>query len=240
MSNVKYSEKDMAALIGEVEVQFAEHLNKAEKETEPTLTKSEEVSEEVIEVATEVTSEAEVVEKSEQSEFNYDDEDFNEMNKLYGSMNKAEAEAHYKSVKKALFGEEIQAEEVKEVETKIEKSEPEVTEVKEDLIAKSEFEAVKEENDKLKKNIEDLTSAIKVFNTNRAPAQKAITQIKYLKKSEVEEVEESVANIENLSKSEIAKKLSEQIRKGASSNDKEKINQYYLDKTSIDTIKHLL
>ena len=229
MSNVKYSEKDMAALIGEVEAQFAEHLNKAEKETEQALAKTEEISEE-----TSVEAAETVIEKSEESELSYDDEDFNEMNKLYSSMTKAEAEAHYKSVKKALFGESSEAEE------KIEKSEEIKTEEKEELIAKSEFEAVKEENDKLKKSIEDLTNAVKGFNKNRAPSQKAITQIKYLSKSEGEEAEVEEKNLESLTKSEIAKKLSEQIRKGASSSDKEKINQYYLDKTSIDTIKHLL
>ena len=239
MSNIKYSENDMAALISEVEAQFAEHLNKAEKETAPTLAKSEEISEEVSETAEQES--AAVVEKSEESEFNYDEEDFNEMNKLYGSMNKAEAEAHYKSVKKALFGEEV-AKSEEEVEVKIEKSEEKAEEIekKEDLIAKSEFDAISEENTKLKKSIEDLTNAVKGFNKNRAPKQKAVTQIQYLKKSEVEEVKEDEVNIESLTKSEIAKKLSEQIRKGASSDDKEKINQYYLDKTSINTIKHLL
>ena len=85
-----------------------------------------------------------------------------------------------------------------------------------------------------------MTNAVKGFNKNRAPKQKAVTQIQYLKKSEVEEVKEDEKSVESLTKSEIAKKLSEQIRKGASSDDKEKINQYYLDKTSIDTIKHLL
>ena len=234
MSNIKYSEKDMAALIGEVEAQFSEYLNKAEKEKEPAMTKSEQIAEEVVENAESET----VVEKSEESEFNYDEEDFKEMNKLYSSMNKAEAEAPYKSVKKALFGEE--SEESEKPEQKMQKSESKETEEKEDLIAKSEFEAVKEENDKLKKSIEDLTNAVKNFNKNRAPAQKAITQIKYLKKSEVEEAAEEVKSSESLSKSEIARKLSEQIRKGASPDDKEKINQYYLDKTSIDTIKHLL
>ena len=235
MSKIKYSEKDMAALIGEVEAQFAEQLKKAEKETEPTLTKSEETS--IEEVKTEEVSTEAVVEKSEESSFNYDEEDFNEMNKLYKSMNKAEAEAHYKSVKKALFGEES---EETQAEVKMEKSESKETEEKEDLITKSEFNAVKEENDKLKKSIEDLTNAIKGFNKNRVPAQKAITQIKYLSKSETEETKEDEKDIEKLTKSEIAKKLSEQIRKGASSSDKEKINQYYLDKTSINTIKHLL
>ena len=245
MSNVKYSEKDMAALIGEVETQFADHLKKAEKETEPTLAKSEEISEEVKEVSNESSQEVPVIEKSEKIDLNYDNEDFAEMDKLYIGMNKAEAKAHYQSVKKALYGEEIEkSEEAENKAVKIEKSEIEIkveTEKNEDFIAKSEFEAVKEENGKLKKSIEDLTNAVKGFNKGRAPKQKAITQIKYLKKSEVEEVPvEEKIDVSNLTKSEIAKKLSTAVRKGADVNDREKIKQYYMDNTSIDTIKHLL
>ena len=85
MSKKTYDEKELLALISEVETQFAEHLAKSEVVIEP-ISKKEQIQ-----------AQAEVVEKSEHG---YDEEDHKEMDKMYKSMTKAEADIHYKSVKK--------------------------------------------------------------------------------------------------------------------------------------------
>jgi len=86
MSKKTYDEKELLALISEVETQFAEHLAKSETVIEP-ISKKEQIE-----------AQAEV----EKSEHDYDEEDHKEMDKMYKSMNKSEAEIHYKSVKKAI------------------------------------------------------------------------------------------------------------------------------------------
>lgn len=272
---MKYSEQDMAALISEVETQFAEHLAKAETENEATLQKSEEANAES-EAVSEATGEdnSAEVQKSEATEapeantesLEYDDEDIAEMDKLYAGMTKSEAELHYASVKRAVFGEseeevtevkksEAKAEEVKEEkEEKIEKSEEVVkVEVNEDSIAKSEYEALQskiekseKENEELKKSLEGLTSALGKFlkGSKPAPKQKAITRIEYIKKSEIENTqeEENQVDVSKLSKNEISKILTKNLRNGkiTKNEDREAINSYYEDNTSVETIKHLL
>jgi hypothetical protein len=243
---MNYSEKDLAALISEVEDEFTKSLTKAEEQTEEeTIAKSEETEEETLEAA-EVEVE-ETIEKSEEEVLDYDEEDFEEMDGLYAGMTKAEAEAHYKSVKKALFGESEESGEV------ISKSEEEVSEIpteeKEEVIAKSEYDAVIEskeqiekERDELKKSFEELTDAIKSFNKSRAPKQKAITKMAYLGKNEESSEGKEEVDVSALSKSDIAKKLTEKIRSGEvkKSEDKEAIQAFYLENKSIETIKHLL
>lgn len=242
---MNYSEKDLAALISEVEDEFTKHLAKAEEQIEEkVVAKFEETEEETFEAA-EVEAE-ETIEKSEDEVLDYDEEDFEEMDGLYAGMTKAEAKAHYKSVKKALFGESEGSEEA------ISKSEEKVSEVqteeKEEVIAKSEYDAIVEskeeiekERDELKKSIEQLTDAIKSFNKNRAPKQKAITKMAYLGKSEEDTKGEEV-DVYTLSKGEISKKLTAKIRSGEikKSEDKEAIQAFYLENKSIETIKHLL
>lgn len=236
---MNYSEQDLATLISEVEEEFTKHLTKAEEQSEEVIAKSEETEQETIETA-EVEAE-ETIEKSEKV-LNYDDEDFAEMDGLYAGMTKAEAEAHYKSVKKALFGEESE-----EVISKSEEVSEVSTEENEEMIAKSEYdalvegkEAAEKERDELKKSIEQLTEAIKGFNSSRAPKQKAITKMAYLGKSE--SASEEKEEVENLSKSEISKRLTAKIRNGEikKSEDKEAVQAFYLENKSIETIKHLL
>lgn len=211
MSKKMYNENELLALISEVETQFAEHLAKSEQIE--TISKQE-------------PNEA-------QPEVNYDEEDFKEMDKMYNSMTKTEAEIHYKSVKKALFGES-------EAETvEIKKSEPS----EEENLLKSEVESLKKSNEELRKDLESVTSLLKkAFSkpeAKPAPEQKAITEIQYLKKSE-DEVKKEEKDFSKLSKSEINNKLTAQIKTGKlQKNDKEAI-QTYFDKGTIDSIKHLL
>lgn len=252
---MKYSEKDMAALISEVEAQFAEHLAKSEKVEEETLSKSEEVEEvlEASENSTEVVEEVKLEKSEEQSEevveFDYDDEDLKEMETLYSSMSKSEAEAHLSCLAKVLG---IEGQE--EVSADMQKSESEeaveVSEDKEDEISlmKSEIEAIKKENEELKKSAEALVSKLnEVFVKKSAPAapkQKAITKIEYIAKSEedvvVEDKKESV-DVSKLSKNEITSILTGKIREGRlEKKDREAIDSFYLENKNIDTIKHLL
>ena len=235
---MKYSEKEMAALIREVEDEFSQHLNKAEEDQ--TIKKSEKTE-----------AKEETVKKSEKNseDFSYNDEDFAEMDELYGSMSKTEAEAHYKSVKKAVFGSEISEKEVEvkksekvseeKEEVKIEKSEE-----SSDSIAKSEHQAVIKERDELKKSIEKLTSALGTFLKARAPKRKAITNIEYIAKSETEKVTEEKEvkkSAEEMNETEIRNVLKDKIREGnLNKSDKEIINDYYLGDRSIEKIKHLL
>lgn len=278
---MKYSDKDMATLISEVETQFAEHLAKAEKENKADIKKSEDVAVEAAEsgAVSEATGEdnSAEVQKSEQDEaptvnteaLEYDAEDIAEMDKLYSGMTKSEAELHYASVKRAVFGDseeevtevkksEVEAKEQKE--EKIEKSEKEevVVDVKkaevkeEDSIAKSEYEALQDkieksekENEELKKSLEGLTSALgKFLKGSKAPKQKAITRIEYIKKSEIENTQEdeNQVDVSKLSKNEISKILTKNLRSGkiTKNEDREAINSYYEDNTSVETIKHLL
>ena len=227
--SMKYSEKDMATLISEVETQFADYLTKSEKE-ETTLQKSETeiVAEDKVE-----TSEEDTIEKAE---FDYEEEDFVEMDKLYSSMGKAEAEAHYKSLKKTLFT-EGEEKITKKEENVVEKSEKE-----NDTIAKTEFTAVKKENEDLKKNVENLTVAMTKFLTGKAPKRKAITDIEYVAKSEEKEEDKQPEDVSKLNKNEISKRLTAKIRSNSlEKSDKDLINKYYLeDNTSFDSIKHLL
>lgn len=229
---MKYSEQEMAALISEVETQFADFLAKAETTNEERkLQKSEKTTEEVIETEEDEEVEQEMTKSEGELELDYDENDYVEMDKLYQSMSKAEQEAHYKSLKKSLFD---------DTSEEIEKTEK----VKEEKLAKSEKEiALEEENAELKKNLEKLTVAFTNFlEQKRPPKRKAITKIEYIKKSEAEKTEEVKVDVSKLSKDEISQKLSEKIRSGSLKKDeKEAIDNYYLSiKPSIDSIKHLL
>lgn len=245
---MKYSEKDMAALISEVETQFAEHLAKAEEEQKPNLQKSEEANEVAEAAAT--TSDTE----TSTEEFTYDEDDIAEMDKLYGSMSKAEAEAHYKSLKKNLFADEA-SEEVETQKTETEaNAEVKKSEKSDNNLKKfeSENEELKKSNEELKKNYEDLQKNFeKLVSTltesvkkGSAPKQKAITKIQYIAKSEEENKKEDKKeeDVAKLNKSEIAKRLTNKIREGSlKKSDKEAINEYYLEKgKNIESIRHLL
>ena len=217
----KYTDKDLVDILAEVEVEFKKHL-KPEAEGEK-IAKSEK------EPSQENTSNAE--------SFDYDEEDMAEMEKMYKSMNKTEAEAHYKTLKKAMFGE--QAEEITKSETvKVE----DVKVVEENKLLKSEIETVKAENEELKKSFGKVTEMLtKMFGKKEgAPKQKAITNIEVIKKSEEEVKKEEEKDFSKISKSEVSAKLTAAVRSGKlQKNDKDAINQYYVD-YKIDSVKHLL
>jgi hypothetical protein len=239
MKKIKYSEKDMAALISEVEAQFSTRVAKAAQE-KTDLKKSEAVAQPV--------DEKPVIEAAPQEQgFDYDESDIAEMNAMYGSMTKAEAEAHFESLKKALSKEDEKPA-VKAEETTISKSEvKEATAPTSDetAILKSEIESLKSEKEKLEKSFTDLTAKLtEFFKGNKAPKQKAITKLEYVAKSEDEQKTETknTEDVSKLDKSEVSKRLTAKIRSGKLEKaEREKINEFYQSGSkNIESIRHLL
>ena len=212
-----YTDKELAALISQVEEEFNGHLQKAETET---VVKNE--SQAVQSQLTEV----------------YTDNDIQEMDELYTSMTKSEKEAHYQSVKKALFG------------NGIEKSEKDEVVKENDDLTKKELDEVKAQLEKkeqayqaLQKDFSNLIGKLNNFlkGSNSAPTQKAITDIEYVKKSENTKEESKGQVLSKLTKSEINEKLTKHIRSGKlEDSDRELINSYFFNNQNLDAIKHLL
>lgn len=229
---MKYNEQDMAKLIVEVETEFKEYLTKAEQIQEVN-TSSEEVT----------------LEKTE-NEFDYDEDDISEMNGMYSSMSKGEKQAHYSAIKKTLFAEPKESEDLNKSEVKTIEDTSESN--KEKSLLKSEIEHIKgslesstKENDELKKNIETLTSIVTKI-VKRVPTRKAVTQIgnvQVLKKTEeVSEVKTDEVDYSSMKKSEINKILSSKIRSGEinKTEDKENINKFCYGQINLEKIKYLL
>jgi len=239
---MNFNEKDMAKLISEVEVEFKQHLAKAEQSID------EEVS---IETPEANANEEVSLAKSEEVEYEYDESDITEMNKMYASMNKSEKEAHYNSIKSTLFTEEeapsenLKKSEVVTKEVIVEDEEKTLLKSERDTIndklAKSE-----QEKEELKKNFEMLTEVVTKM-VKRAPARKAVTKIgnvQVLKKSEEEvtEIKADEVDYSKLSRKEINNVLVQNMRNGkiAKSEDRQKVTQYCHKEIDLDAIKHLL
>jgi len=199
-----YTEEDMLKVIQEVEAEFSQALAKAEAEVEQTETKQENTSSENFE---------------------------QEVEELYSSMEKNEAESHFKALSKVLNVSDMAKSESEE--SKLIKSELETV--------KSSNEELKKSNEELKKNLEQAIAIIsKTVKPSAAPQRKAIvSEMEYIKKSEAEETPEK--DLTKLSKSEISKALTEKARSGnLEKKDKEAIVNFYEGKTNIESIKHLL
>jgi hypothetical protein len=195
-----YTEEDMLRVIQEVEAEFSQALAKAEAE---------------------VKQEEAASENTENVEADFEQE----IEELYSSMEKSEAETHLKALSKVLGVSEMKKSEESE-ETKL---------------LKSELEAVKASNEELKKNLEKAIEIITKSVKPAAPQRKAITsEVDFIKKSENENTAQE-KDFTKLSKSEIKSALSEKIRSGKlEKKDKEAIVSFYEGKTNIESIKHLL
>jgi hypothetical protein len=263
-----YTKQDLDEVLSQVQQEFEKALgsiNKSEEEEEIELAKSEEEAEEV---------------SDEENEYETIEE-------LYSSMTKSEMEAHYASIKKVLFGENMEKAEdededededddamkkdededdlsphakeqkAKESQKKMRaenaasgamdrnydqaaRSEVHKSESTKVKMNKSEVEAIKAENEELKKNLDNVTELLnKMFETTKkAPAQKAITGMTYVAKSE--EGKEEGIDISKLSKSEITNKLKGLDYGTLSKSDKDAINSFYLNNGSVEKIKHLI
>lgn len=198
-----YTEEDMLKVIAEVEAEFSNMLAKAEAETN-------------------------TQENTEDTSSNLEQE----VEGLYASMEKTEAELHLKALSKVLNVSEMKKSENDE-ETKLIKSELETI--------KTSNEELKKSNEELKKNLDKAIEVIAKAMKPKAPAQKAIvSEVEYIQKSETEKVNPQ-QDLTKLSKSEIAEKLSQQIRSGKlAKNDKELIVKYFEKSVNLETIKHLL
>lgn len=209
-----YTKQDLDEVLSQVQQEFEKALGSINK------------SEEEIEVEEEI-EEVELAKSEEETEeISEEENEYETIDELYSSMTKSEMEAHYASIKKVLFGETLEKSEEAETE-----------EVK---MNKSEVEAIKAENEELKKNLDNVTELLnKMFETTKkAPAQKAITGMTYVAKSE--ESKEEGIDISKLSKSEITNKLKGLDYGTLSKSDKDAINNFYLNNGSVEKIKHLI
>ena len=218
-----YTKEQVDDVLSQVEVEFEKALD--------SITKNEEIKEEVEVEVEEIQAQEEDMNKSEEvSEEEYSEEDFDTIDEIYSSMSKSEKEAHYSSIKKSLFSEST--------EEDMSKSEEVEVEVKAD---NSEIEMVKSENTELKKNLEQMNTLLeKMFDkTKKAPAQKAITGYSVVAKSE--EMEEKAEDkVASMSKSEITSKLKSIDYSGLNKSERNAINEYCLNNGSVNSIKHLI
>lgn len=248
---VQYSENDLASLISDVEDKFSKHLAKAETGSEDPIENKEEVA-----AASQEGVESEVAKTEGEAEvisFDYDDKDIEEMDEMYSSMTKSEKEAHYKSIKKSIFGgnEEAPAQVAKSesAPAEVKKTEAAPASKNSDEVAelKGKLEKTEENYADLQKNFQELLGKLGGFVTKgkEAPKQKAITKIEYIAKSEevpAVENKDGEKDLDKLDKNEIASRLSAKVRSGKLEKaDKDAINTYYLDrKENIESIRHLL
>jgi hypothetical protein len=209
-----YTKKQVDEMLSQVEQEFNNALGSIAKNEE-----------------TEVESEMET-EEFEKAEVEIEEtEDYQTIDELYASMEKNEIEAHYESLKKVMFGdcEEIEEDSIEKAETE---------EVEEIQMVKSENENLKEENEELKKSLENIEGLInKMFNTKKAPSQKAITATNYIAKSEEED---NQVDFSKMTKSEITSKLKNLDYSSLEKSDREAINEYCLNNASVNKIKHLI
>lgn len=138
--------------------------------------------------------------------------------------------------------------------SKIDAGYDKVTNHKEKKIADEEFSAgsafksegdedLFKENEELKKNLQTTNELLeKLFKTKKAPEGKALTGLNVIKKSEGGEFEEETkeTKIASMSKSEITSKLNSIDYGSITKSDRNAINDYCLNNTSVDSIKHLI
>ena len=200
-----YTEQDMLKVIQEVEAEFSTALAKAEAE----------------------------IENKEQENISEENFDEQEVEGLYASMEKSEAEAHFKAISKVLGVSDMAKSEGNGEEVKLIKSELETV--------KTTNETLNKENEELKKNLEKAIAIVTQVVKPAAPARKAIvSEMAFIAKSEGETAP-TEKDTSSLTKSEISSALSTKIRSGKlEKKDKDAITNYYEGKAKIETIKHLL
>lgn len=235
---------------------------KEEKKDEKAEEHKEESKEEPKEESKEAPKEAAAEESKEESEeahkeesaehkaddedhSGYDDEDMEQMHKMYRSMSKGELKAHHDSVRKALDGHNMdkcgditmsKSEENTSVEVTPEVTEPKV-ENKEMELLKAEVEASKAKAESLQKNLDAVTEFLTKFVKKSVPQGKAITSLDVVHKSEESNEGEDIT----LSKGEITAILkTKSADPTLAKSDRDAINAYYLNGASINTISHLL
>lgn len=165
----------------------------------------------------------------------YDDEDMEEMHKMYSSMSKAECKAHHDACRKALDGHgmqkcgEMSMEKSEVIEVKVDEKKPE-----EVTLLKSEVEAEKAKNAELKKSFDLVSDILTKLVKKSVPQGKAITSLDTIAKSEVAKEEKT------LTKSEITAILKKKDYSTLTKSDRDAINAFYLGNGNVNSINHLL
>jgi hypothetical protein len=245
--NKTFTKEEFQEMVAQLESEFHSIMKSEQEESAQRLAKSEDEAKEEDkkeekeepkdEAKEESKEESKEEDKKEDESHGYDEEDLEEMHKMYSAMSKAEREAHKAAIEKC--GEMSQMAKSEEKSVEVEKEEVEVkteTNSEDTTLLKSEIETIKKENEELKKNIEGLVAAMNVYVAKKAPARKAITEIEFVKKSEEGNSEEKP-----LSKSEIDKILAKKVvDPSLSRTDREAINSFYLTNAGVEKIKHLL
>lgn len=263
---MKMTQADFEKLVTDVEKEFDLFLAKAESEAKPEVTlaksdekndekkeekKDDEKKDEAKEASAKADDEKKEEKKDDEDKHDYDEEDIEEMHKMYASMGKAERALHKSAIEKCgdmkVAKSEGQAKEellTKSEDTeslkKAEEAEKAAALAKSELEAKTkELEGIKGENEKLKKNFEEVVTALNGFLTKKGPQRKAITSIEYVKKSEIEDKK---SEPKNLTKSEITAILTKKASDPTlSKTDREAINKYYAKgQSNPEVVKHLL
>lgn len=254
MAKIKYTNEQLCKLISDLEVEFKTELKKAEfplesKDAAKDDDAKEDKEDESKDVAAKDKEEHESKESPEQEakehkddakedskdvaadDFDYDDEDMDELHKMYSSMGAKEKDAHLGALHKAIGI-------VQKSEDLVKKEELEKLSVQKDeeiKLVKTENEELKSKNAALSKDIEVVSEFLKSLKEKK-PVQKAVTSISHIQKSETVESEEKI-----LTKSEVNAILNRKIESGnLTSQDKSAIYSYYLSNSPIETIKHLL
>jgi len=210
-----YTKSEVNTMLSQVEQEFEKALDSINKNEE--IEVIEETQEDEVETA---------IAKSEEDE---QGEEYETVDELYASMEKNEQEAHYNSLKRAIYG-EVEEEQIAKSE--------ETEEVEIEDLAKSENEQLKAENEELKKSYDEVSELLGKLFKKKAPAQKAITATSYIAKSE--ETQEDEVDYSTMSKSEITSKLNKVDFGSLQKSDRDAINNFYLNNTSVDKIKHLI
>ena len=247
-----YTKKQVDEMLSQVEHEFSNTLE--------TIQKNESV--EIEEIETEAVEIEELDKSEEESEDAYEPT----MDDLYTSMDKSEQEAHYASVKKALFSESMEKDEDEDLSPHAKEQKAKSDQKKlvsensaagkidrgydksahHDDQAKMKRKMGKSEEDlmteveELKKSVETYEGLFdKMLKTSNAPKAKALTGYDVIAKSEGTEGQEE-SKIDKMSKSEITSKLNRINYETLTKSDRSAINEYCLENASVDKIKHLI
>jgi hypothetical protein len=273
---MKFTDKQLAEMVDSLEQELKKSLEQAKSEIgQLSLAKSEDKAEEEKkeeskeepkkeeskeepakeESKDEKKEESKEEDKGHEDDHGYDEQDLEELHKMYDAMKRGEHKAHLGALKKAMTkcwksedmdkcwkGEQEQKDMEKCGEMSVQKSEkveaePLKSESKpeESSLLKSEIETLKKENEDLKKSVDGLIASMNTFfSKKQAPARKAITDVEFVKKSE--ETSEKP-----LTKSEVDQILKKKVTDPKlSPADRQAINSFYLNNAGLERIKHLL
>jgi len=235
----KLTKKEVFEILDDVEKSFGSTLSKSEEARKSFLAKSEEADEEAKKAEEKKKEEEEKKKKEEEekkegdelekcgqiskSEEGYTEEQFTkELDGLYGDMPITELQMHQEALNSAMV--------------KHEQAEGEPMRKSEDFY-KNELAARDEKIEKLEKSLESIVGGMNKFlgqGEDKAPEQKAATNLDYIAKSEGQ-------GESSWTKDKIEKHL-ERISKSAetSAEDRASINEYYLEGRNVQSIEHLL